>query len=180
MPTAASEAVKRASVATAARSPALTISTAKEEPIYGNIECKIAAEKPRIASKPAAIYENLPKTPTTSRTFRTTTTTPKGQETRRSGTPSSRQHQRKSKRIEGRRHMTIGYDGEVRCPLKERQTNTIVATVQRSKSAQTPSNKTKVGTKHWRRRQCSFVYTFDDVTLVAHSDDSSVKNFIYR
>jgi hypothetical protein len=43
---------------------------------------------------------------------------------------------RKSKRIEGRRHLTIGYDGEVRSPFRERQN--VMATVQRSKSAQTP------------------------------------------
>jgi len=36
-----------------------------------------------------------------------------------------------------RRHLTIGYSGEVRSPLKERANN-VVATVQRSKSAQTP------------------------------------------
>ena len=54
---------------------------------------------------------------------------------------SARQQQRKSKRIaEGRRFQTIGYDGEVRSPLRDKK-NTIVATVQRSKSAQTPSNK---------------------------------------
>ena len=47
---------------------------------------------------------------------------------------------RKYKRSEGRRFLTIGYDGEVRSPLKDKQ-NTIVATVQRSKSAQTAINK---------------------------------------
>ena len=55
---------------------------------------------------------------------------------------------RKSKRIEGRRFLTIGYDGEVRSPLRDRKNTprgggTGNATVQRSKSAQTPSNKTK-------------------------------------
>ena len=47
---------------------------------------------------------------------------------------------RKYKRGEGRRFLTIGYDGEVRSPLKDKQ-NTIVATVQRSKSAQTAISK---------------------------------------
>ena len=46
---------------------------------------------------------------------------------------------RKYKRGDGRRFQTIGYDGEVRSPLRERQTN-IVATVQRSKSAQNASS----------------------------------------
>jgi hypothetical protein len=50
---------------------------------------------------------------------------------------------RKSKRIEERRHLTIGFAGEtVRSPLKERQN--LIATVQRSKSAQTPSKLTKL------------------------------------
>ena len=56
-------------------------------------------------------------------------------------TPSSAKRtprgDRKSKRLEGRRHLTIGYEGEqVRSPLKDKQN--IVVTVQRSKSAQTP------------------------------------------
>ena len=50
---------------------------------------------------------------------------------------------RKSKRIEERRYLTIGYTGEkVRSPLKEKQN--LIATVQRSKSAQTPSKTAKV------------------------------------
>jgi len=50
---------------------------------------------------------------------------------------------RKSKRIEERRYLTIGYAGEkVRSPLKERQN--IMVTVQRSKSAQTPAKGAKV------------------------------------
>ena len=50
---------------------------------------------------------------------------------------------RKSKRIEERRHLTIGYAGEkVRSPLKERQN--IMVTVQRSKSAQTPAKGAKI------------------------------------
>ena len=50
---------------------------------------------------------------------------------------------RKSKRIEERRHLTIGYAGEnVRSPLKERQN--LIVTVQRSKSAQTPAKVTKL------------------------------------
>ena len=53
---------------------------------------------------------------------------------------------RKSKRIEERRYLTIGYTGEkVRSPLKEKQN--LIATVQRSKSAQTPSKNTKVQTR---------------------------------
>lgn len=46
---------------------------------------------------------------------------------------------RKSKRLEGRRFLTIGYDGEVRSPFRERQN--VLPTVQRSKSAQTPKAK---------------------------------------
>ena len=63
-------------------------------------------------------------------------------------TPASRRNQtnsgsRKSKRIEERRYLTIGYTGErVRSPLKEKQN--LIATVQRSKSAQTPANLTKL------------------------------------
>ena len=53
-------------------------------------------------------------------------------------------HLRKSKRIEGRRFLTIGYDGEVRSPLRDRKNTPSIATVQRSKSAQTPSNKNKL------------------------------------
>ena len=65
---------------------------------------------------------------------------------------------RKSKRIEERRYLTIGYTGEkVRSPLKEKQN--LIATVQRSKSAQTPSKPVKVQTridssnKHKTRRK---------------------------
>ena len=65
---------------------------------------------------------------------------------------------RKSKRIEERRYLTIGYTGEkVRSPLKEKQN--LIATVQRSKSAQTPSKPVKVQTridssnKHKSRRK---------------------------
>eukprot|EP00095_Tigriopus_kingsejongensis_P009274 maker-scaffold1754_size28903-snap-gene-0.7 protein:Tk09274 transcript:maker-scaffold1754_size28903-snap-gene-0.7-mRNA-1 annotation:"rho gtpase-activating protein 11a isoform 1" len=43
---------------------------------------------------------------------------------------------RKARRHDEKRHLTIGYSGEVRSPLRERQN--IVPTVQRSKSAQTP------------------------------------------
>ena len=53
---------------------------------------------------------------------------------------------RKSKRIEERRHLTIGFAGEkTRSPLKEKQN--LIATVQRSKSAQTPSKLTKLQQK---------------------------------
>jgi len=65
---------------------------------------------------------------------------------------------RKSKRIEERRYLTIGYTGEkVRSPLKEKQN--LIATVQRSKSAQTPTKPTKVqsrldsGNKNRNRRK---------------------------
>ena len=51
---------------------------------------------------------------------------------------------RKSKRIEGRRFLTIGYDGEMRSPLRDRKNTPNNATVQRSKSAQTPSKKTQL------------------------------------
>ena len=45
---------------------------------------------------------------------------------------------RKVKRAgEGRRYLTIGYEGEMRSPLKEKQN--LIASVQRSKSAQTPT-----------------------------------------
>lgn len=44
--------------------------------------------------------------------------------------------------------MTIGYDGEVRTPLKEKKNILGSAKVQRSKSAQTPTNKTKIIKKH--------------------------------
>ena len=63
--------------------------------------------------------------------------------------PEPKHTHRRSKRIEGRRFLTIGYDGEVRTPLKEKK-NTIVdrtAKVQRSKSAQTPSNPKKIKKK---------------------------------
>ena len=59
-------------------------------------------------------------------------------------TPKPRNTQRRSKRIEGRRFLTIGYDGEVRTPLKEKKNILGPAKVQRSKSAQTPTNKSKV------------------------------------
>ena len=65
---------------------------------------------------------------------------------------------RKSKRIEERRYLTIGYTGEkVRSPLKEKQN--LIATVQRSKSAQTPTKPNKVqsrfdsGNKNRNRRK---------------------------
>jgi len=63
--------------------------------------------------------------------------------------PEPKHSHRRSKRIEGRRFLTIGYDGEVRTPLKEKK-NTMLdrtAKVQRSKSAQTPSNPKKIKKK---------------------------------
>ena len=69
--------------------------------------------------------------------------------------------QRRSKRIEGRRFLTIGYDGEVRTPLKEKK-NTLVdrnnAKVQRSKSAQTPSNPKKVKKKQLDDKENEIVF----------------------
>ena len=59
-------------------------------------------------------------------------------------TKTPKNTQRRSKRIEGRRFLTIGYDGEVRTPLKEKKNILGPAKVQRSKSAQTPTNKSKV------------------------------------
>ncbi len=61
---------------------------------------------------------------------------------RTSDVPKKQSHQkatatRSNKKNSGeRRHLTIGYPGEVRSPLKDRQN--MVATVQRSKSAQAP------------------------------------------
>ncbi|XP_059091466.1 uncharacterized protein LOC131887003 [Tigriopus californicus] len=52
---------------------------------------------------------------------------------------------RKTRRHEEKRHLTIGYSGEVRSPLRERQN--IVPTVQRSKSAQTPLQRKAVNKK---------------------------------
>merc|ERR1712018_1067134 len=86
----------------------------KAEPIYDNVEIIKHTKKTNI--------ENV-KTPSRR------TNTPKGRST--AG--------RKYKRGDGRRFQTIGYDGEVRSPLRERQTN-IVATVQRSKSARNASS----------------------------------------
>ena len=57
--------------------------------------------------------------------------------------------------------MTIGYDGEVRTPLKEKK-NTLVdrnnAKVQRSKSAQTPSNPKKVKKKQLDDKENEIVF----------------------
>lgn len=52
---------------------------------------------------------------------------------------------RKARRQDEKRHLTIGYTGEVRSPLRERQN--IVPTVQRSKSAQTPLQRKAVNKK---------------------------------
>jgi len=53
---------------------------------------------------------------------------------------------RKARRIEERRHLTVaGFEGEMRSPLKEKQN--LTASVQRSKSAQTPSRQ-----KHMENR----------------------------
>lgn len=80
-----------------------------------------------------------PTTLATQKKVESTSGTPRKSEEDKNSNLSKRQ-ERKSKRIEGRRHFTIGYTGEIRSPLKETQAN-IVATVQRSKSAQTPMMK---------------------------------------
>ena len=87
-------------------------------------------------------------------------------------------HLRKSKRIEGRRFLTIGYDGEVRSPLRDRKNTPSIATVQRSKSAQTPSNKNKlhlnkknrdekeINQKEWRWKR-NELWNYSDDPIIA-------------
>merc|ERR1719412_196963 len=101
--------------------------TSEAEPSYGNIEpLQVRVRRPPTQ----ATKEN-----TVVKTGNKRANTPKGSA------------QRKSKRIDGRRFKTIGYDGEVRSPLRDKKNTPIIATVQRSKSAQTPSNKSKVAKK---------------------------------
>ena len=76
---------------------------------------------------------NYKKTPTKS----ATTPTPKPKTTTPTPTLSSSTKRSKKLPRDSRRHLTIAYPGErVRSPLRERQN--VTATVQRSKSAQTP------------------------------------------
>merc|ERR1719376_1655150 len=66
-----------------------------------------------------------------------------------SGTPRSVDKTGSARKAKagGRRHLTIaGYEGEMRSPLREKQN--LIASVQRSKSAQTPSRQ-----KHMENRQ---------------------------
>merc|ERR1712113_688253 len=96
-----------------------------QEPIYDNVEY---IKKPNIIS-----LSNNKKTNEAVKTPTRRTNTPKGR------TTSNGCNNKRYKRGNDRRFQTIiGYDGEVRSPLKDKQ-NTIVkqvATVQRSKSAQ--------------------------------------------
>jgi hypothetical protein len=106
-----------------------------QEPIYDNVE---------YIKKPNNSLSNNKKTSEVVKTPTRRTNTPKGRTTNGCN--------KRYKRGNDRRFQTIiGYDGEVRSPLKDKQ-NTIVkqvATVQRSKSAQnaTTSNNKKVVTK---------------------------------
>ena len=86
-------------------------------------------KKPRISTTTRTPLKTKPSTPTVR------ITTPQ---------PSPKQSAtKKAKRIEGRRHLTIaGFEGEMRSPLKEKQN--LIASVQRSKSAQTPSRQKHV------------------------------------
>ena len=107
------------------------------EPIYANVgSAKRSASKDRVASSAAQIKNGaIPKSSrllSDKRHDRPVVT--KRQES------DEEKGQRKSKRLEGRRFLTIGYEGEVRSPFRERQN--VLPTVQRSKSAQTPKPKT--------------------------------------
>lgn len=100
---------------------------ASVEPTYSNIEA---------TKRPEALYENVkPALPPRQPTPKRTPTRPA------SSLQTPKAGQRRSKRLEGRRHLTIGYEGEVRSPLKERQNTPLMAKVQRSKSAQNPPRK---------------------------------------
>ena len=81
--------------------------------------------------------------------------------------------QRKSKRLEGRRHLTIGYEGEVRSPFRERQN--VLPTVQRSKSAQTPKPKSAL-TKPKTPKKDDDVFSFSDVASVLRSKSLRTPN----
>ena len=122
----ASAVPKPATVASANRRQTLTgiRTSCKPQPQYENVKNspKIHTAKP--SPKPAKNQENLYENVDSRRT-----------------NIVAHQKASRAKRIEGRRHLTIGYAGEavVRSPLKERQN--IVVTVQRSKSAQTPLQK---------------------------------------
>ncbi len=65
-----------------------------------------------------------------------------------SSNKSKKNTARKTQRKNQRRFQTIGYDGEVRSPLKDKKNKMASATVQRSKSAQTPSHKIQVNKKN--------------------------------
>ena len=109
-----------------------------DEPIYSNVPIKTARPYAN-RERAVAIVEAAVSTPQQNRKLNNATPRSSGGSSR-----ARNNRQRKSKRIEERRHLTIGYSGEVRSPLRERQ-NTMpprVATVQRSKSAQNASSST--------------------------------------
>jgi hypothetical protein len=80
---------------------------------------------------------------------------------------------RKSKRLEGRRHLTIGYEGEVRSPFRERQN--VLPTVQRSKSAQTPKPKPTL-TKPKTPKKDEDIFSFCEVASVLRSKSLRAPN----
>ena len=109
------------------------------EPIYGNIE-PLTVKKGKSQQPPKILPRQSPRVMSDNtkavKAANLTNVTP-----RREG-----QQPRKSKRIDGRRFLTIGYEGEVRSPLRDRKNtpsstnrakNKANAKVQRSKSAQT-------------------------------------------
>ena len=116
--------VTRRQTLTGIKTSATTTSSPTSKRLSAIHKRPIAA--PEVADEP--IYDNIEPV-----------AIPKKQET-----PKPKNAQRRSKRIEGRRFLTIGYDGEVRTPLKETKNILGPAKVQRSKSAQTPTNKNKV------------------------------------
>jgi hypothetical protein len=120
-------------------SPKIVVNEDKnDEPIYANIgSAKRSESKERVRVSSSAAQNTNGAIPKSSRLLsdkrhdRPVVT--KRQES------EDEKGQRKSKRLEGRRFLTIGYEGEVRSPFRERQN--VLPTVQRSKSAQTPKPK---------------------------------------
>jgi len=114
------------------QSPKIVVKEDKnDEPIYANVgSAKHSSSKERV-STPSGVIPKSSRLLSDKRHDRPVVT-------KRQESDEEKGH-RKSKRLEGRRFLTIGYDGEVRSPFRERQN--VLPTVQRSKSAQTPKAK---------------------------------------
>jgi hypothetical protein len=119
--------------------PPKIVVSSRDEPIYANLN--VAKRSTSVEKRDASTHKDVaPKSRLLSDRRHDRPVVNKRHET------DEEKFQRKSKRLEGRRHLTIGYEGEVRSPLREKQN--VMATVQRSKSAQTPKPKPTLAKKH--------------------------------